>query len=377
MFRRGFFPDPVSVTTHSVIALASVLTCVNGCIDVAAAGLSRDGSNAGVPVVRNAPSRDRAPTLRGGYSAHNVLGLPVQALNAEHIGTIDDIELDRHGRVLAIVVTTPEQTSLRFSWDDTNLDFARRRASVSAPLAHVTAAVIPRAPAERTSSQPTVLVRLLLGSKAWLARAGYGARIDDVILRRDGYAGALVLSGGAASAQLAQPFPSAFAYDASSSELLIPTSRSHSHSAPFRYAELGVVPPRARRTPSQLDRLLRSPRPEPIAGSAVTLSEALTNAAADGCWARMYTDANYQGKPLTLVGPVSIDQLKEDGGFEWQPRYESVRVGPGARLTLYEQRGFRRKTASYSADQPVADLDGTMGIFRSVRSVTLDCAGDT
>jgi hypothetical protein len=90
----------------------------------------------------------------------------------------------------------------------------------------------------------------------------------------------------------------------------------------------------------------------------------------------MYSDANYEGKPFTLVGPVAIDQLKDDGGYEWQPQYESLRVGPGGRLTLYEQRGFRRKTASYSADQPVPDLDSAMGIFRSVRSVTLECAGD-
>ena len=64
-----------------------------------------------------------------------------------------------------------------------------------------------------------------------------------------------------------------------------------------------------------------------------------------GCWARLYVQENFQGTPVTLVGPVAVDNVSREWGFPWDPRYESVRVGPAATLTLYDNTRFRDRTA--------------------------------
>ena len=95
---------------------------------------------------------------------------------------------------------------------------------------------------------------------------------------------------------------------------------------------------------------------------------------AKGCWARLYLAENFAGDALTIVGPLNIDYVRPPWGFEWDPRYESVIVGPAATLTVYDDPSFANRTGSFKAGQRIADLDSEMGIFRTIRSMKVTCA---
>jgi hypothetical protein len=94
----------------------------------------------------------------------------------------------------------------------------------------------------------------------------------------------------------------------------------------------------------------------------------------NGCWARLYHAKNYSGHVLTLVGPVDIDYVQPDWGFAWDPRYESLIVGPNATLTVYDDPNLRDKVAVFRAGQRVPDLNEKMGVFRSLRSMKVSCS---
>jgi hypothetical protein len=118
-----------------------------------------------------------------------------------------------------------------------------------------------------------------------------------------------------------------------------------------------------------------SPQPmtpsTPAAGTVVERAGA--KGAAQGCWAQLFLHENFAGTALTLQGPAQVENVARDWGFPWDPLYESVRVGPAATLTVYEETMFRDRTAVFGAGRAIADLDDVMGIFRSIRSVKLRC----
>ena len=98
-------------------------------------------------------------------------------------------------------------------------------------------------------------------------------------------------------------------------------------------------------------------------------SEAVTH----GCWARLFLAPGFASPALTLIGPVEVDYVARDWGFAWDARYKSVRVGPRATLTLYDDPKLRDQTAVFGAGRSIADLDTEMGIFRSIRSLKVSC----
>ena len=97
-------------------------------------------------------------------------------------------------------------------------------------------------------------------------------------------------------------------------------------------------------------------------------------ALAGGCWARLYLAKNFTGRALTLIGPVEVDYVRSDWGFPWDPRYESLIVGPKATLTVYDDPQFRERTALFTRGKRIADLNGEMGIFRSISSMKVTCS---
>lgn len=101
---------------------------------------------------------------------------------------------------------------------------------------------------------------------------------------------------------------------------------------------------------------------------------ALDESFAGGCWARLYVRENFEGDPVTLVGPVAIDNVSRQWGFPWDPQYESLQVGPTATLTLYDNTRFRDRTAVFKSGRRIADMDDEMGVFRSVRSAKVSCS---
>lgn len=94
---------------------------------------------------------------------------------------------------------------------------------------------------------------------------------------------------------------------------------------------------------------------------------------ANGCWARLYTDENFRGEVLSVVGPVDIANASV-GGFEWGRRFNSIVVGPKATLTAYDNDNYQQRTATFRSAQRVQDLDEKMGFFENIRSLRVVCA---
>jgi hypothetical protein len=89
----------------------------------------------------------------------------------------------------------------------------------------------------------------------------------------------------------------------------------------------------------------------------------------------MYTEENFKGDSIALRGPAAIANVNvaRDWGFEWEPQYRSLSVGPRAVLTIYDNHGFRDRSATFEPARRIPDLDEEMGVFRTIRSLRLTC----
>jgi hypothetical protein len=94
---------------------------------------------------------------------------------------------------------------------------------------------------------------------------------------------------------------------------------------------------------------------------------------AGDCWARLYEHRNLGGRVLTIAGPARIGGLAPHLGYPWDPRYESLVVGPGAMLELYDDAAFKERAATFRSGAMVPDLNHEMGMFRRTRSVMVVC----
>ena len=63
--------------------------------------------------------------------------------------------------------------------------------------------------------------------------------------------------------------------------------------------------------------------------------------AKDDCWAKFYKDANYRGKHLLIEGPEQLASLHSVNGDNWDLQIDSIKVGPQARVTVYENPNFK------------------------------------
>ncbi|HEX2825768.1 MAG TPA: hypothetical protein VHP37_05440 [Burkholderiales bacterium] len=97
-------------------------------------------------------------------------------------------------------------------------------------------------------------------------------------------------------------------------------------------------------------------------------------APASDCWARLYEHSGFGGRALTLAGPTRVGGLAPHPGFPWEPRYDSLVVGPGAVLALFAGPDFKEREATFEAGAKVRDLDDEMSVFRRIRSMTVTCA---
>lgn len=76
---------------------------------------------------------------------------------------------------------------------------------------------------------------------------------------------------------------------------------------------------------------------------------------ANGCWVRLYDGKDYQGEWVTLVGPVDLPSLQQAGASHIDG-FESLQVGPGARLNTYRDAGFQSMATIFEANDQVPDL---------------------
>jgi hypothetical protein len=95
----------------------------------------------------------------------------------------------------------------------------------------------------------------------------------------------------------------------------------------------------------------------------------------NGCWARLYDSTNFHGNQLSLVGPVDMPNMRTAFGTDWSGQFDSIAVGPKARLTVYDNENYAQKAATFKPGQKVADLDEKMGLFENISSVKVACTG--
>lgn len=71
--------------------------------------------------------------------------------------------------------------------------------------------------------------------------------------------------------------------------------------------------------------------------SAVTSSQAKE----DGCWAEFFQDSQYAGDHRRFDGPIKLDNLRDIQGENWETRIDSLKVGPNAKVTVFENPNFK------------------------------------
>lgn len=74
-----------------------------------------------------------------------------------------------------------------------------------------------------------------------------------------------------------------------------------------------------------------------VLGSALSAAYAKD----DGCWVDFYHDSQYTGKHLRLEGPIQLENLRNINGENWESRIDSLKVGPKARVTVFENNNFK------------------------------------
>lgn len=102
---------------------------------------------------------------------------------------------------------------------------------------------------------------------------------------------------------------------------------------------------------------------------------AADDALAGGCWARLYKTRNYAGTVLTLTGPVAIASLGSAalGKDEFGRTYESVVMGPNAKLTVWAEQNYDDNRVIFEPGQKVPALRDVKSYFDEIKSMKLDC----
>lgn len=91
----------------------------------------------------------------------------------------------------------------------------------------------------------------------------------------------------------------------------------------------------------------------------VLLQGSVAYAVVEGCWADFYEVSQYTGKHFLVQGPVQLANLTDINGENWDSRIDSLKVGPKAKVVVYENPDFKLSTAEM-AEHP--DLMNSMGV---------------
>lgn len=95
---------------------------------------------------------------------------------------------------------------------------------------------------------------------------------------------------------------------------------------------------------------------------------------ADGCWAKLYDGYNYGGDSFTIVGPSDMADMTGPFGVDWEDKVSSIKTGPKATVTIYDNEDFRDRAASIKPGQEVPQITEKMGLFEEFNSMRIKCA---
>jgi Beta/Gamma crystallin len=63
-------------------------------------------------------------------------------------------------------------------------------------------------------------------------------------------------------------------------------------------------------------------------------------AAENDCWVDFFEESQYAGERLHLDGPAKLESLTKVNGENWEKRIHSLKVGPKAKVTVYQNPRF-------------------------------------
>jgi len=94
---------------------------------------------------------------------------------------------------------------------------------------------------------------------------------------------------------------------------------------------------------------------------------------AKGCWVELYTKEGFSGYRLTLVGPLDMAKMRGPFGADWQNEVESIKTGPKATVTIFDNENFAQRSEKVGPNQAIPELDNRMELFDSFRSMQVAC----
>lgn len=59
------------------------------------------------------------------------------------------------------------------------------------------------------------------------------------------------------------------------------------------------------------------------------------------CWVEFFENSQYSGKHFRLDGPIQLGNLRSVDGDNWESRIDSIKVGPKAQVTVFENNNFQ------------------------------------
>lgn len=93
---------------------------------------------------------------------------------------------------------------------------------------------------------------------------------------------------------------------------------------------------------------------------------------ANGCWVRFHDGKDYKGEELMLAGPLQLASMGTTS--PWWRRWNSLVVGPHARVTLYSKANYKGRSTELQALQRSSDLGGKeLGWAWKIESTRVDC----
>ena len=92
-----------------------------------------------------------------------------------------------------------------------------------------------------------------------------------------------------------------------------------------------------------------------------------------GCWASFYSDRNFSGDSLTLIGPVELQTLDKGSAQQLKRDIKSIVTGPRATLTLYEKQFLSARWVGFTPDSREPSLAEKLGFGGRIESMKLSC----
>jgi hypothetical protein len=97
------------------------------------------------------------------------------------------------------------------------------------------------------------------------------------------------------------------------------------------------------------------------------------NQMSKGCWVRLYSGDEFEGRSINIVGPANLREMQSPYGTGMN-NWESAEVGPNATVTTYDDENFGSRNATLKAGQRYPDLDDSkLGLFDDIESMKVTC----